>query len=431
MYEPLAERMRPKSLDDYIGQKHLVGDGAVLRRMIESGNISSFILWGPPGVGKTTLARIIAEQTQVPFYTLSAVTSGVKDVRDVLDRCKADAVSVFSKGRPVLFIDEIHRFNKSQQDSLLGAVEQGIVTLIGATTENPSFEVIRPLLSRAQVYVLNPLEDEDLLNLLNRTVGEDKIFKEREVKIEETTALLRYAGGDARKLLNILDLIMQSLAVNEPFVINDKIVTERLQQNPMAFDKNGEMHYDIISAFIKSIRGSDPQAAVYWLARLIAGGEDPKFIARRLCISAAEDIGLANPNALLLANATFDVISKIGWPEGRIPLSECTIYLASSPKSNSAYMAINDALAFVESTGNAPVPLHLRNAPTKLMAKLGYGADYKYAHDYPGHFVNQQYMPDSVQGTQLWTPQPNPAEAKMASHLASLWTPQTPHDDNS
>ena len=424
MYEPLAERMRPKSLNDYIGQKHLVGDGAVLRRMIESGNISSFILWGPPGVGKTTLARIIAEQTQVPFYTLSAVTSGVKDVREVLDRCKADAVSVFSKGRPVLFIDEIHRFNKSQQDSLLGAVEQGIVTLIGATTENPSFEVIRPLLSRAQVYVLNPLGDEDLLNLLERTVNEDKIFQNREVKIEETTALLRYAGGDARKLLNILDLIMQSLTVQEPFIINDKIVTERLQQNPMAFDKNGEMHYDIISAFIKSIRGSDPQAAVYWLARLIAGGEDPKFIARRLCISAAEDIGLANPNALLLANATFDVISKIGWPEGRIPLSECAIYLASSPKSNSAYMAINDALAFVESTGNAPVPLHLRNAPTKLMSELGYGTDYKYAHDYPGHFVNQQYMPDSVQGTQLWTPQPNPAEAKMASHLASLWNPQ-------
>ena len=430
MYEPLAERMRPKSLNDYIGQKHLVGDGAVLRRMIESGNISSFILWGPPGVGKTTLARIIAEQTQVPFYTLSAVTSGVKDVREVLDRCKADAVSVFSKGRPVLFIDEIHRFNKSQQDSLLGAVEQGIVTLIGATTENPSFEVIRPLLSRAQVYVLNPLGDEDLLNLLERTVNEDKIFQNREVKIEETTALLRYAGGDARKLLNILDLIMQSLTVQEPFVINDKIVTERLQQNPMAFDKNGEMHYDIISAFIKSIRGSDPQAAVYWLARLIAGGEDPKFIARRLCISAAEDIGLANPNALLLANATFDVISKIGWPEGRIPLSECAIYLASSPKSNSAYMAINDALAFVESTGNAPVPLHLRNAPTKLMSELGYGTDYKYAHDYPGHFVNQQYMPDSVQGTQLWTPQPNPAEAKMASHLASLWNPQDSKTNN-
>lgn len=421
MYEPLAERMRPKTLDDYIGQKHLVGEGAVLRRMIESGNISSFILWGPPGVGKTTLAKIIAAQTQVPFYTLSAVTSGVKDVRDVLDRCKADAVSVFSKGRPVLFIDEIHRFNKSQQDSLLGAVEQGIVTLIGATTENPSFEVIRPLLSRAQVYVLNPLEDEDLLQLLDRAIKNDKMFTNREVKIEETTALLRYAGGDARKLLNILDLIMQSLSTLEAFVINDKIVTERLQQNPMAFDKNGEMHYDIISAFIKSIRGSDPQAAVYWLARLIAGGEDPKFIARRLCISAAEDVGLANPNALLLANATFDIINKIGWPEGRIPLSECAIYLASSPKSNSAYLAINEALQLAEQTGNAPVPLHLRNAPTKLMAQLGYGADYKYAHDYPGHFVRQQYLPDSLQGTQLWTPQENPAEAKMSAHLASLW----------
>ncbi len=424
MYEPLAERMRPKSLEQYIGQQHLVGPGAVLRRMIESGNISSFILWGPPGVGKTTLARIIAEQTRVPFYTLSAVTSGVKDVRDVLDRCKADSRSMFSQGRPVLFIDEIHRFNKSQQDSLLGAVEQGIVTLIGATTENPSFEVIRPLLSRAQVYVLNPLGDEDLLQLLNRAVSEDKMFADREVKIEETTALLRYAGGDARKLLNILDLIMQSLTTHEPFVINDKIVTERLQQNPMAFDKNGEMHYDIISAFIKSIRGSDPQAAVYWLARLIAGGEDPKFIARRMCISAAEDIGLANPNALLLANATFDIINKIGWPEGRIPLSECAIYLASSPKSNSAYLAINDALQLVEQTGNAPVPLHLRNAPTKLMTELGYGADYKYAHDFPGHFVLQQYLPDTLQGTQLWTPQPNSAEAKMATHLASLWNPK-------
>lgn len=424
MYEPLAERMRPKSLDEYIGQQHLVGEGAVLRRMIESGNISSFILWGPPGVGKTTLARIIAEQTQVPFYTLSAVTSGVKDVREVLDRCKADAISVFSKGRPVLFIDEIHRFNKSQQDSLLGAVEQGIVTLIGATTENPSFEVIRPLLSRAQVYTLNPLEDADLLQLLDRAVKGDKMFADREVDIQETTALLRYAGGDARKLLNILDLIMQSLATLEPFVINDKIVTDRLQQNPMAFDKNGEMHYDIISAFIKSIRGSDPQAAVYWLARLIAGGEDPKFIARRLCISAAEDVGLANPNALLLANATFDIINKIGWPEGRIPLSECAIYLASSPKSNSAYMAINGALQLVEQTGNAPVPLHLRNAPTKLMAELGYGADYKYAHDYPGHFVNQQYLPDSLQGTQIWTPQPNPTENKMSAHLASLWNPE-------
>ena len=421
MYEPLAERMRPKSLDDYIGQKHLVGDGAVIRRMIESGNISSFILWGPPGVGKTTLARIIAEQTQVPFYTLSAVTSGVKEVREVLDRCKADARSMFTKGRPVLFIDEIHRFNKSQQDSLLGAVENGTVTLIGATTENPSFEVIRPLLSRAQVYVLQPLDREDLLELLNRALTNDKMFSGREVRIEETEALLRYSGGDARKLLNILDLVMQSLGPLEPFVINDQIVTDRLQQNPVAFDKGGEMHYDIISAFIKSIRGSDPDAAVYWLARLIAGGEDPKFIARRLCISAAEDIGLANPNALLLANATFDVINKIGWPEGRIPLSECAIYLATSPKSNSAYLAIDDALELVNQTGNAPVPLHLRNAPTKLMKELGYGADYQYAHDYPGHFVRQEYMPEELHHPQIWHPQDTPAEAKLAARMQQLW----------
>ncbi len=424
MYEPLAERMRPKSLDDYIGQKHLVGEGAIIRRMIESGNISSFILWGPPGVGKTTLARIIAEQTQVPFYTLSAVTSGVKEVREVLDRCKADAQSMFTRGRPVLFIDEIHRFNKSQQDSLLGAVENGTVTLIGATTENPSFEVIRPLLSRAQVYVLQPLDRDDLLELLNRAISTDKMFDGREVRIEQTEALLRFAGGDARKLLNILDLIMQSLGPLEPFVVNDQIVTDRLQQNPVAFDKGGEMHYDIISAFIKSIRGSDPDAAVYWLARLIAGGEDPKFIARRLCISAAEDIGLANPNALLLANATFDVINKIGWPEGRIPLSECAIYLAASPKSNSAYLAIDDALALVEQTGNAPVPLHLRNAPTKLMKQLGYGQDYKYAHDFPGHFVRQEYMPEELNHPTLWHPQDTPAEAKLAARMQQLWHPQ-------
>ncbi len=425
MYEPLAERMRPKSLDDYIGQKHLVGDGAVIRRMIESGNISSFILWGPPGVGKTTLARIIAEQTQVPFYTLSAVTSGVKEVRDVLDRCKADARSMFTKGRPVLFIDEIHRFNKSQQDSLLGAVENGTVTLIGATTENPSFEVIRPLLSRAQVYVLQPLDRDDLLQLLDRAIKTDKMFQDREVRVEQTDALLRFAGGDARKLLNILDLIMQALGPLEPFVINDKIVTDRLQQNPVAFDKGGEMHYDIISAFIKSIRGSDPDAAVYWLARLIAGGEDPKFIARRLCISAAEDIGLANPNALLLANATFDVISKIGWPEGRIPLSECAIYLATSPKSNSAYLAIDEALALVNQTGDAPVPLHLRNAPTKLMKQLGYGKDYQYAHDFPGHFVRQEYMPEELHHPQLWHPQDTPAEAKLAARMQQLWHPES------
>ncbi len=420
-YEPLAERLRPKSLDDYIGQRHLVGPGAVIRRMIESGNISSFILWGPPGVGKTTLARIIAEQTQVPFYTLSAVTSGVKEVREVLDRCRKDATSVFVKGRPILFIDEIHRFNKSQQDSLLGAVENGTVTLIGATTENPSFEVIRPLLSRAQVYVLNPLDRDDLLQLLDHAVTTDRMFDGHEVRIEQTEALLRFSGGDARKLLNILDLVMQSLQPGEPFVITDDIVTDRLQQNPLAFDKNGEMHYDIISAFIKSIRGSDPDAAVYWLARLIAGGEDPKFIARRLCILAAEDIGLANPNALLLANATFDIINKIGWPEGRIPLSECAIYLATSPKSNSAYLAIGAAQALVEQTGNAAVPLHLRNAPTKLMKQLGYGEDYKYAHDFPGHFVMQEYMPAELHHPRLWTPQDNPSEARMAERQHARW----------
>ncbi|MBQ6079695.1 MAG: replication-associated recombination protein A [Muribaculaceae bacterium] len=426
-YEPLAERLRPRTLDDYIGQRHLVGEGAVIRRMIESGNISSFILWGPPGVGKTTLARIIAEQTQVPFYTLSAVTSGVKDVREVLERCQADARSVFSKGRPILFIDEIHRFNKSQQDSLLGAVERGTVTLIGATTENPSFEVIRPLLSRAQVYVLNPLDRDDLLQLLDHALKSDKMFEGREVRVEETEALLRFAAGDARKLLNILDLISQSLQEGESFIINDEIVTNRLQQNPLAFDKGGELHYDIISAFIKSIRGSDPDAAVYWLARLIAGGEDPKFIARRLCILAAEDIGLANPNALLLANATFDIINKIGWPEGRIPLSECAIYLATSAKSNSAYLAIDDALSMVEQTGNAPVPLHLRNAPTGLMKQLGYGKDYMYAHDFPGHFVNQEYMPEELHHPQLWHPQDNPAEIQMTARQESRWGKNAGH----
>ena len=426
-YEPLAERLRPRSLDDYIGQRHLVGPGAVIRRMIESGNSSSFILWGPPGVGKTTLARIIAEQTQVPFYTLSAVTSGVKDVREVLDRCKADARSVFSKGRPILFIDEIHRFNKSQQDSLLGAVERGTVTLIGATTENPSFEVIRPLLSRAQEYVLHPLDRDDLLQLLDHAIKNDKAFQGREVHVEQTEALLRFSGGDARKLLNILDLILQSLGDDEPMVINDDIVTDRLQQNPLAFDKNGEMHYDIISAFIKSIRGSDPDAAVYWLARLIAGGEDPKFIARRLCILAAEDIGLANPNALLLANATFDIINKIGWPEGRIPLSECAIYLATSAKSNSAYLAIDGALALVNETGNAPVPLHLRNAPTGLMKQLGYGKDYQYAHDFPGHFVLEQYMPEELNHPQLWKPQDNPAENQMAARQQARWGDNAGH----
>lgn len=421
MFEPLAERLRPRTLDEYIGQKHLVGPGAVIRRMIEQGNISSFILWGPPGVGKTSLAKIIAEQTKSPFYTLSAISAGVKEVRDLLARCKADGESMFTKGRPILFIDEIHRFNKSQQDSLLGAVEQGVVTLIGATTENPSFEVIRPLLSRAQVYVLNPLDKDDLLELLDKAVKTDKAFKSHVVRVEETEALLRYSGGDARKLLNILDLILQSVGEDDDIVINDKVVTELLQQNPLAFDKNGEMHYDVISAFIKSIRGSDPDAAVYWLARLIAGGEDPKFIARRMCISAAEDIGLANPNALLLANATFDIIDKIGWPEGRIPLSECAIYLATSEKSNSAYKAIGAALSLVEQTGNAPVPLHLRNAPTKLMAQLGYGKGYKYSHDYPGNFVKQEFMPKDLNHPTLWQAQGNAAEQRMRARQQARW----------
>ncbi len=394
---PLAERLRPKSLDDYIGQTHLVGPDGIIRRMIETGRVNSFILWGPPGVGKTTLARIIASQTDVPFYTLSAVTSGVKEVREILARCEADARSMFVKGRPILFIDEIHRFNKSQQDSLLGAVEKGTVTLIGATTENPSFEVIRPLLSRAQVYTLMPLELEDLENLLERALSNDEVLKSRKFDIRSKDALFRFAGGDARKLLNIIDLIEQSTGDDETVVIDDDVVTSRLQQNPAAYDRNGEMHYDIISAFIKSIRGSDPHAAVYWLARMVAGGEDPAFIARRLVIVAAEDIGLANPNALLLANATFDALNKIGWPEGRIILSECAIYLANSPKSNTAYAAIGAALETVERTGNLPVPLHLRNAPTKLMADLGYHKGYKYAHDYEGNFVEQQYLPDGLE----------------------------------
>lgn len=417
---PLAERLRPASLDDYIGQEHLVGPNGVIRQMIETGRVNSFILWGPPGVGKTTLARIIAAQTEVPFYTLSAVTSGVKDVRDILDRCKADAQSMFVKGRPILFIDEIHRFNKSQQDSLLGAVENGTVTLIGATTENPSFEVIRPLLSRAQVYTLKSLDENGLQKLLDRAVAKDPILAKRDIRINEKTALFRYAGGDARKLLNILDLIEQSTPDGEPMVIDDAIVVDRLQENPAAYDRNGEMHYDIISAFIKSIRGSDPNAAVYWLARMVAGGEDPAFIARRLVILAAEDIGLANPNALLLANATFDALNKIGWPEGRIILSECAIYLANSPKSNSGYMAIDTALETVRRTGDLPVPLHLRNAPTKLMKDLGYKEGYKYAHDYEGNYVEQQYLPDGLKNAQFWHPGNNPSEAKMAQRLADL-----------
>lgn len=401
---PLAERMRPKTLDDYIGQKHLVGEGAILRQMIESGNIASFILWGPPGVGKTTLARIIAHQLQRPFYTLSAVTSGVKEVRDVIDKAKRNAsinsgLFAPADGRsPILFIDEIHRFSKSQQDSLLGAVEEGTITLVGATTENPSFEVITPLLSRCQVYVLKPLDKEDLMELMNRVLTKDEYIRNLGLQVKETEALLRYSGGDARKLLNILELVSNSGAR----VIDNDTVTKQLQQNPVAYDKDGEMHYDIISAFIKSIRGSDPQAAIYWLARMLEGGEDPKFIARRLVISASEDIGLANPNAMLLANTCFEVVNKIGMPEGRIPLAETTIYLATCKKDNSAYLAIDDALARVRETGNLPVPLHLRNAPTSLMKDLGYSDGYKYPHDFPGHWVEQQYLPDELKGTTFW-----------------------------
>ncbi len=419
--QPLAERLRPQTLNEYIGQRHLVGDGCILRRMIESGNVASFILWGPPGVGKTTLARIIANTTKCEFHTLSAVSSGVKDVREVIEQCRRESKSMFSQGRPILFIDEIHRFSKSQQDSLLGAVEDGTVTLIGATTENPSFEVIRPLLSRAQVYTLKPLEESELQQLLNLAVKNDTVLSTREIKIEETAALFRYSGGDARKLLNILDLLEQSAAAGEAIVINDEIVTQRLQRNPQAYDKGGEMHYDIISAFIKSIRGSDPDAAIYWMARMIAGGEDPEFIARRMVISASEDIGLANPNALLLANATYDAILKIGMPEGRIPLAECAIYLATSAKSNSAYMAINTALQEVERSGNQPVPLHLRNAPTALMKKLGYGKNYKYAHDYPGNFVRQQFLPDALQGIRFWHPCSNPSEDTLARRQHERW----------
>ena len=416
--QPLAERLRPRTLDEYIGQKHLVGEGAVLRRMIESGNISSFILWGPPGVGKTTLAQIIANKLDTPFYILSAVTSGVKEVRDVIDKAKSNRF--FSTASPILFIDEIHRFSKSQQDSLLGAVERGIVTLIGATTENPSFEVIRPLLSRCQVYVLESLGKDDLLELLQRAVTTDEELKQRDIRLAETDAMLRYSGGDARKLLNILQLMVESES-SETVTITDEAVARRLQQNPLAYDKDGEMHYDIISAFIKSIRGSDPDAALYWMARMIEGGEDPQFIARRLVISASEDIGLANPNALLLANAAFDTVMKIGWPEARIALAEACVYLATSPKSNSAYCGINDALQLVKETGNQPVPLHLRNAPTKLMSELGYSDGYKYSHDYPGNFTPQQYLPDSLKDKRLWHAQHTPSEEKLYQRMLQLW----------
>lgn len=445
MAEPLAERMRPKSLDGYIGQQHLVGPNAVLRRMIESGRIASFILWGPPGVGKTTLAKIIAQTLDLPFYTLSAVSSGVKEVREVIERAKKDRFFL-PNASPILFIDEIHRFSKSQQDSLLDAVERGVVTLIGATTENPSFEVIRPLLSRCQVYTLKPLENEDLLGLMDRVLKEDPIISKKQVEVKETNALLRYAGGDCRKFLNILDLVVGEYADDDfdyeededeeeaasapskqTVVIDDALVVEKLQANPMAYDKDGEMHYDLVSAMIKSIRGSDPDAAVYYMARMIEGGEDPAFIARRLVISASEDVGLANPNALLLANAAFDAVMKIGWPEGRIPLAEACVYLASSPKSNASYNAINSALQKVRETGNLPVPLHLRNAPTQLMEKEGYGKGYKYAHDYPGHFVHQQYLPDALvkEGgmaqSLFYKPQPNAQEDRMKAHLATLW----------
>lgn len=410
--------MRPRTLDAYVGQKHIVGKGAVLRSMIDSGRIASFILWGPPGVGKTTLAQIIANKLETPFYTLSAVTSGVKDVREVIEKARQNCF--FTTASPILFIDEIHRFSKSQQDSLLGAVEKGIVTLIGATTENPSFEVIRPLLSRCQLYVLKPLEREDLEELLHRAVTEDEELRKRTIVLQETDAMLRYSGGDARKLLNILELVVESEG-SDSVTITDEMVANRLQQNPLAYDKGGDMHYDIISAFIKSIRGSDPDAALYWLARMIEGGEDPKFIARRLVISASEDVGLANPNALLLANAAFDAVNKIGWPEGRIPLAEATVYLATSPKSNSAYLAVDEALACVRKTGNQPVPLHLRNAPTQLMKSLGYHDGYKYAHDFPDHFVEQQYLPDQLKDSRFWHAQHSPSEEKQYQWMLRCW----------
>lgn len=423
MLPPLPERMRPRNLDEYAGQQHLVGEGCVLRNMINGGNLTSFILWGPPGVGKTSLARIVANSMDREFYTLSAVSSGVKDVREVIDKAKADSVSMFGngKGAPILFIDEIHRFNKAQQDALLGAVEDGTVVLIGATTENPSFEVINPLLSRCQVFVLKPLDVNDLKGLLDRALNDDEILSHKDIEVNETEALFRYSGGDARKLLNILEIVVDSAPGGKPVVIDNKAVESCLQVNSARYDKGGEMHYDIISAFIKSIRGSDPNAAIYYLARMLDGGEDPKFIARRLCISASEDVGLANPNAMLLANACFQTVSVIGMPEGRIPLAETTIYLASSPKSNSAYLAINEAMQAASRTQAEAVPMNLRNAPTELMAKLGYSDGYKYSHDYPGHFVDQEFMPEGLKGKVFYEPAPNRHEDVIKSYLESCW----------
>ena len=420
MLPPLAERMRPSSLDQYVGQRHLIGKGCILRNMIESGNLSSFILWGPPGVGKTTLARIIANSLSRDFYTLSAISSGVKDVRDVIDKAKSS--SVFSNGTsPVLFIDEIHRFNKGQQDALLGAVENGTIVLIGATTENPSFEVITPLLSRCQVFVLKSLEVADLQQILERAVETDVLLKDKNIKVNETDALFRYSGGDGRKLLNILEIVIDSQSANKQVVVDNKAVTASIQENSAIYDKDGEMHYDIISAFIKSIRGSDPNAAIYYLARMLDGGEDPLFIARRLCLSASEDVGLANPNALLLANACFQVVHEIGMPEARIPLAETTVYLASSPKSNTAYMALEKALGLVRQDHSGSVPLYLRNAPTKLMSELGYADGYKYAHDYPGHFVDLEFMPKGLEGTVFYEPAQNQHEDRLKAYLEACW----------